>query len=174
MPLADLAAYLDGSVTWNLTVPGESGEVGESFITAAILDIPDAGDAIEVIECGHSSPIMVRGRHVTTIDLDHPALPLGLGELAPSRYHVQEVPFGAGDLLLLYTDGVIEARDSTGAFYPLAERIEGWVGCHPDAFLHHLKRDLFDHVGGHLNDDAAVIAIERLPVRTDLAGSPTG
>jgi serine phosphatase RsbU (regulator of sigma subunit) len=28
-----------------------------------------------------------------------------------------------GDQILLYTDGVIEARDSAGNFYPLAERL---------------------------------------------------
>ncbi|MFE4721007.1 serine/threonine-protein phosphatase, partial [Streptomyces sp. NPDC056728] len=50
---------------------------------------------------------------------------------------------------------------STGTFYPLAERITGWTENDPDAFLDRLRRDLLHHVGGHLNDDAAMIVIER-------------
>ncbi|MET7846589.1 hypothetical protein ABZT45_50880, partial [Streptomyces sp. NPDC005356] len=53
------------------------------------------------------------------------------------------------------------ARDSTGTFYPLAERITGWTENDPDAFLDRLRGDLLHHVGGHLNDDAAMIVIER-------------
>ncbi|MET9584315.1 hypothetical protein ABZY10_14640, partial [Streptomyces sp. NPDC006539] len=45
--------------------------------------------------------------------------------------------------------------------YPLTERITGWTESEPDAFLCRFRRDLLHHVGGHLNDDAAVIDIER-------------
>ncbi|MGW3463959.1 SpoIIE family protein phosphatase, partial [Streptomyces olivaceoviridis] len=31
-----------------------------------------------------------------------------------------------GDTLLLYTDGLIEARDATGSFYPVLERAAAW------------------------------------------------
>ncbi|MGH3310156.1 MAG: PP2C family protein-serine/threonine phosphatase [Streptomyces sp.] len=161
-PLVELAAFLDECVSWNLAEPDESDQADETFITAAILDIPDEGGRADMIDCGHPPPIMVRNGHVTLIAA-HPATPLGLGELAPPVYRVDEFRFEVGDLLLLYTDGVIEARDSNGAFYPLTERVMGWTDCHPDAFLQRLRRDLLDHVGGQLGDDAAVIAIERLP-----------
>ncbi|MEU4849065.1 PP2C family protein-serine/threonine phosphatase [Streptomyces gilvosporeus] len=161
--LAELAAFLDGSVCWNLTEPGENEQAGETFITAALLDIPDEGSKATMIDCGHPPPIVVRDGRVSKIDAYQPAPPLGLGDLVHARYHVDTFTFGIGDLLLLYTDGVIEARDSTGAFYPLAKRIEAWSERHPDPFLHRLRRDLLDHVGGWLDDDAAMIAIERLP-----------
>jgi serine phosphatase RsbU (regulator of sigma subunit) len=166
-PLAELAAHLDGSVSWNLSEPDEKDDsAGETFITASILEIPDAESRVDMIECGHPPPIVVRNGRVTTIDHYQPAPPLGLGELAPVRYRVDGFKFEAGDLMLLYTDGITEARDDQGAFYPLAERVTSWTGCHPSAFLQHIKRDLLDHVGGHLNDDAALIAIERLPAST--------
>ncbi|MFB7756981.1 SpoIIE family protein phosphatase, partial [Streptomyces sp. NPDC056121] len=63
---------------------------------------------------------------------------------------------------LLYTDGVTEARDSTGTFYPLTDRITGWTDNDPDAFLIRFRRDLLQHVGGRLDDDAAMIAIKRM------------
>ncbi|MGW6485126.1 PP2C family protein-serine/threonine phosphatase [Streptomyces sp. NPDC055059] len=158
--LGELVAYLDQSVCWDLMEPGETGRYGETFITATILDIPDHGSRVQMISCGHPPPIVQRNGRPTTMDASGPAPPLGLGELAHPRYHVDSFPFEPGDLLLLYTDGVTEARDLAGTFYPLAERITGWSETDPDAFLDHLRRDLLDYVGGHLNDDAAVIVIE--------------
>jgi serine phosphatase RsbU (regulator of sigma subunit) len=159
--LGELVSYLDQSVCWDLMEPGETGRYGETFITATILDIPDHGGRVQMISCGHPSPIVQRNGRPTTMDASRPAPPLGLGELAHPQYHVDTFPFEAGDLLLLYTDGVTEARDSTGTFYPLAERITGWTENDPDAFLDRLRGDLLHHVGGHLNDDAAMIVIER-------------
>ncbi|WP_169317451.1 SpoIIE family protein phosphatase [Actinacidiphila oryziradicis] len=64
-------------------------------------------------------------------------------------------------MLLLYTDGVIEARSPTGAFYPLAERVASFPASAPDALLHRIHRDLLAHTGGPLDDDAALLVIER-------------
>jgi serine phosphatase RsbU (regulator of sigma subunit) len=164
--LIELVTYLDGSVCWSLDEPGETDRSGETFITAAILDIPDQDSRVDLIDCGHPPPVVLRNGRATTIDAYQPGPPLGLGELARPRYHVDAFKFEVGDLLLLYTDGVIEARDSTGAFYPLTERITGWTESNPDAFLRRLRRDLLDHVGGRLGDDAAMIAIERRPTAT--------
>ncbi|MFC9245875.1 PP2C family protein-serine/threonine phosphatase [Streptomyces sp. NPDC057136] len=164
--LAELVTYLDGSVCWSLSEPGETDQSGETFITAAILDIPDQGSRVHMISCGHPSPVVLRNGRTLTIDASQPAPPLGLGELTHPRYHIDTFTFEVGDLLLLYTDGVIEARDSTGAFYALTERITGWTENNPHAFLNRLRHDLLDHVGGRLGDDAAMIAIERLPTPT--------
>ncbi|MGW2837990.1 PP2C family protein-serine/threonine phosphatase [Streptomyces sp. NPDC001493] len=159
--LGELVSYLDRSVCWDLTEPGEANRYGETFITATVLDIPDQGGRVEMVACGHPPPVVLRDGRPTTMDVLHPAPPLGLGELAHPRYHVDSFPFEPGSLLLLYTDGVTEARDATGTFYPLAERITGWAERDADAFLGRLRRDLMDWVGGQLGDDAAMIVLER-------------
>lgn len=159
--LVDLVTFLDRSVCWDMSEPGETDRSGETFITATILDIPDQDSRVEMISCGHPPPVVLRNGHPTAMDALRPAPPLGLGDLAHPRYHVDSFLFEPGDLLLLYTDGVTEARDSTGAFYPLTERITGWAGSDPDVFLRRFRKDLFHHVGGHLDDDAAMIALAR-------------
>ncbi|MEU6570636.1 MULTISPECIES: PP2C family protein-serine/threonine phosphatase [Streptomyces] len=156
--LGELVAYLDRSVCQDLEEPGRHGE---TFITATVLDIPDRHGRVRMVSCGHPPPVVVRGGRPATVSVLHPAPPLGLGHLAHPRYHVESFPFEPGELLLLYTDGVTEARDTTGTFYPLAERITGWTEEDPDAFLGRFERDLMDHVGGHLDDDAAMIVIGR-------------
>ncbi|MEU6103584.1 PP2C family protein-serine/threonine phosphatase [Streptomyces flaveolus] len=159
--LGELVAYLDRSVCWDLMEPGETGRYGETFITATVLDIPDRDDRVQMVSCGHPPPIVLREGRPMTMNARQPAPPLGLGELTDPSYHVESFPFVPGDLLLLYTDGVTEARDSTGTFYPLAERLTGWTDSDPDVLLGRFRGDLLHHVGGHLDDDAAMIVIER-------------
>ncbi|MGW2537784.1 PP2C family protein-serine/threonine phosphatase, partial [Streptomyces sp. NPDC001499] len=159
--LGELVAHLDRSVCSDLTEPGGPGRYGETFITAAVLDIPDEDGRVEMIACGHPPPVVLRDGRPTTVDALHPAPPLGLGDLTHRRYHVHSFPFDPGDLLMLYTDGVTEARDAGGVFYPLAERVTGWTEKDPGLFLDRFRRDLLDHVGGHLDDDAVMIVIGR-------------
>ncbi|MGW0854355.1 PP2C family protein-serine/threonine phosphatase [Streptomyces sp. NPDC002690] len=159
--LGELVSYLDRSVCWDLTEPGEANRYGETFITATVLDIPDQGGRVEMVACGHPPPVVLCDGRPTTMDVLHPAPPLGLGELAHPGYHVDSFPFEPGSLLLLYTDGVTEARDGTGAFYPLAERITGWAEKEADAFLGRFREDLMEWVGGRLDDDAVMIVLER-------------
>ncbi|MEU5629858.1 PP2C family protein-serine/threonine phosphatase [Streptomyces tendae] len=160
-PLEELVAYLDRSVRWDVVESEGTGRFDETFITATILEIPDQDSRVQMISCGHPPPVVLsKGRPVTMRAL-RPAPPLGLGELTDPRFHVESFPFEPGDLLLLYTDGVTEARDPSGTFYPLTDRITGWTenGC--DAFLSRFRHDLLSHVGGHLDDDAVMVALER-------------
>ncbi|WP_405863630.1 SpoIIE family protein phosphatase [Streptomyces sp. NBC_00005] len=60
-----------------------------------------------------------RGRpHPPRIRVESRHLPIGFGGVfGIAAYDVQTFPFEVGDLLLLYTDGVIEARNTDGLFY---------------------------------------------------------
>lgn len=116
--------------------------------------------------CGHPPPLLLFAGQVRTLAAERLALPIGLGGLpgAPD-YEVESFPFEPGDLLLLYTDGVSEARDDKGAFYPLVERAAAWSDCSPQQVLRQLRTDLLAHTNGRLGDDAAAVAVRHLPVR---------
>ncbi|MDJ0382098.1 PP2C family protein-serine/threonine phosphatase [Streptomyces sp. G-G2] len=137
-------------------------EYDEAFTTAAVLDIPDREMTLRLISCGHPPPLLLRDGRVVALDVDRPAPPLGLTEFAEAGFTPQSFAFEPGDTVLLYTDGVIEARNAAGDFYPLAERAADRAGNGPEALLRHLCADLLAHCpGGHLGDDAAMVAIER-------------
>ncbi|MCP3820689.1 serine/threonine-protein phosphatase [Streptomyces sp. A3M-1-3] len=164
--LPALMTYLEGTVSSDLDDPAADGEEsedrGESFITAAVLDVPDTESVLHLISCGHPPPLLLRGGRATALEVRRPAPPLGLTSFAESAFAVETFAFAPGDVVLLYTDGVIEARDRSGTFYPLGERLTSWPDQGADTLLGHLCTDLLAHVGGFLGDDAAMVAIERL------------
>ncbi|WP_369394744.1 PP2C family protein-serine/threonine phosphatase [Streptomyces sp. CG1] len=164
--LPELVSAAEDSVCRNLEeVTDTTHDAGQHFITAVVIDIHDQGPQAEMLNCGHPPPLLIHGEQVTVLNSRRPAPPLGLCALCVRNDRTDPFSFETGDMLLLYTDGVIEARSPTGAFYPLAERVAAFPASSPDALLHHLHRDLLEHTGEQLTDDAAFLVIERIPSR---------
>ncbi|MCQ4042745.1 PP2C family protein-serine/threonine phosphatase [Streptantibioticus rubrisoli] len=163
--LPELATYLDRSVRSNTPGAIEPEQPGESFVTATILEIPDCEPVVRSVTCGHPSPLLLRANDIVPMEASHPAPPLGLAQLTKVTYHVDTFSMRADEALLLYTDGVIEARNGLGAFYPLAARLATRPHNHPAELLDRIRDDLLTYVGGRLGDDAAMIVVERQEVR---------
>lgn len=159
--LPDLAATLDHSVTRYLADFEPTAEAGERFATMLLLELPDDDHTIRMISCGHPPPLLLSPTSALTVPSLHPAPPLGTTETGPEAYAIDTASFEPGDTLLLYTDGVIEARDRDGRFYPLETRVARWNTSGPESLLHHIHRDLLSHTRGRLNDDAALVALHR-------------
>ncbi|MFF9912485.1 PP2C family protein-serine/threonine phosphatase [Streptomyces sp. NPDC013457] len=150
-----------------VTEPGADADepaddADEAFVTALVLDVPDREPVVRLVNCGHPPPLLLRQGRVVSLDTPDASPPLGLADVLSPDVTVETFPFDVGDVLLLYTDGVIEARDRTRAFYPLTERLAAWVGDDPPTLLGRLRDDLRAYAGGHLGDDAALVAVERL------------
>ncbi|MGI5164189.1 PP2C family protein-serine/threonine phosphatase [Spirillospora sp. CA-253888] len=97
---------------------------GEGFVTALLVEIPLTGGTAELINCGHPPPLVLSGDRVAFADALPPDPPLGLLGLVGGGHTSNLLTLGPGDRLLLYTDGVTEARAKIdGRFYPLAERV---------------------------------------------------
>lgn len=133
---------------------------GDDFVTALIAGFPKP-DGLELVNCGHQPPLLIREGKVTPITSVAPVPPLGLASLSDARPARQLLPFTAGDGLLMYTDGVTEARSADGVFYPLASRLALHLSGTPEGTLASLRKDLAAHVGGRLHDDAAMLLLDR-------------
>ncbi|MEV6860734.1 PP2C family protein-serine/threonine phosphatase [Streptosporangium subroseum] len=132
---------------------------GEQFVTAVLAEI-GAGSTITVINCGHPSPMVLSADGKSWFaDPPDEALPLGMSSLKAIEPMPYRIPFEPGGQVLFYTDGVIEARNGRGAFYPLSSRAHLLNGSDPQLSLDALRADLLRHVGRPLGDDAAMLLL---------------
>jgi hypothetical protein len=162
LPLPELAAHLEGAVRWDAAEnAGPGTDVGENFVTAVIADIPDDEPVVRLLNCGHPAPLLLRNNRATALTVPEPAPPVGLGWLSAASYVPATFPFTQGDRLLLYTDGVSETRDRDGAFYPLAGRVTAWADQAPADLVRSITDDLVAYAAIPLNDDMALVVIQR-------------
>jgi phosphoserine phosphatase RsbU/P len=83
-----------------------------------------------------------------------PTTPLGL-DPAPT---VQRFALAPTDRLLLYTDGLVEARAPDGRQFKLDGQVEAVLAASSlGAALDRLVGRLLDHAGGRLDDDLALV-----------------
>ncbi|MEV8393767.1 MULTISPECIES: PP2C family protein-serine/threonine phosphatase [unclassified Streptomyces] len=162
LSLPAIAAHLANFTHWNIVHRAEvDADAAESFVTALILDVHDDRPYVDLVDCGHPPPLLLRNGTVRALDVDEPAPPLGLSATSEGEYVVETFRFAPGDLLLLYTDGVVEARDRSGGFYPLADQVATWNEADPQTLVDRIHKDLLRHTDGDLGDDAAVVAVTR-------------
>jgi serine phosphatase RsbU (regulator of sigma subunit) len=146
--LPDVAHGMDASLT---PFMGD-----EDFATALLVDASHRG-RVTLLSCGHPPPMLIRSDGTAELLTVPPRLPLGLGDGG------EPVTFawGTGDRLLLYTDGLSEARDARGQFLSLHELAPILTASQPDVALDNVLEIVQRHIkGGQLGDDLAIVLLE--------------
>jgi serine phosphatase RsbU (regulator of sigma subunit) len=181
--LAELAARLDAGL-------GRGLGRHEEFVTALLVEIDPQSGRTSIFNCGHPPPLLIpaareddAARRVTLLEVPAPAPPLGLLSLGDCSDAQLIHALQPDDQLLLYTDGVTEARDAKRAFYPLPERVSvlaakatvsqaagksvlkpvssvGGRQGQSQGLLDLVRADLHKHVGAPLDDDAALLLVQ--------------
>ncbi|MFF5504907.1 PP2C family protein-serine/threonine phosphatase [Streptomyces roseolus] len=136
-------------------------EAADRFSTVLLAEIPHDRPVIRLLSCGHPAPVVQRGETVETVEFSAPSVPVHLPVPVDTAFRVEEVPLGPGDRLLMFTDGVSETRDASGAFYPLERRLRAWADEPADRIPELLREDL-DRFGAHgLDDDTTALLVVR-------------
>ncbi|GGD13111.1 PP2C family protein-serine/threonine phosphatase [Nocardioides daphniae] len=131
----------------------------EEFVTALVLDTTEAG-VVRMVNAGHPAPLLVHADGTWEFVERDADLPLGLG-LTFGRH---EFAWQPGDRLLLYTDGVTEARDRRGEFFDLGAHARILADNTLEVALSRLLQQVRDHSDRHeLGDDVAVMLMEYSP-----------
>jgi serine phosphatase RsbU (regulator of sigma subunit) len=181
--LAELATRLDAGL-------GRGLGRHEEFVTALLVEIDPESGQTSLFNCGHPPPLLIPAardnaatRRVTLLEVPAPAPPLGLLALGDCSAAQLIHALQPNDQLLLYTDGVTEARDAKRTFYPLPERVSvlaakaagGQAAGKPvlkpvtsvsgrqgqsQGLLDLVRADLHKHVGAPLDDDAALLLVQ--------------
>jgi sigma-B regulation protein RsbU (phosphoserine phosphatase) len=138
----------------------------ESTISAdyATLVCGRAGSSGEVDICnaGHCPPLVIRSDGI--LRLEATGLPVGI--FGAGEYSATRVQLSPGDSLLLYTDGLTEAKDRADVEYGterLVRLVEGGRELSPQALTELCLEDLKSFVSGApATDDLSILAIRRI------------
>lgn len=119
------------------------------------------GGEVALCNAGHPPPLVLRGTGIQRLD----ATGLPIGMFPSSEFSVARLPLAPGEAILLYTDGVIEAENGTGAEYG-ADRLSMLaarsVAAAPLDLIGACLKDLSGYTAGFRPaDDVTVMAIRR-------------
>jgi len=133
-----------------------------SFATGIIARLSAGSGRMEWSCAGHPRPLLLRGRKVVTELSCRSTLPFGLGDGTPEPGIEELEP---GDAVLLYTDGVIEARTPDGDLFGLERLVdllerEAASGQSAEELLRRLVRAVLEHQAGGLRDDATLLLVQ--------------
>ncbi|MQM27996.1 PP2C family protein-serine/threonine phosphatase [Glycomyces albidus] len=155
--LATLAARLERRV--RLHNRGR-GEWEQSFATAVLIEITPRHDTIRVVLCGHPAPLLVRGA-AEPIPA-RPTPPLGLTDFGLQSTEVREAALMPGDVIVAFTDGIVEGRNAAGQTFPLVSMVNAHIASglrDPERLQDRLKDD-FKRGGFLRTDDLTILIIE--------------
>jgi phosphoserine phosphatase RsbU/P len=134
----------------------------QRFVTAVLGELEMDTGRLRYINAGHPAPLLLRhGRAVRALTGGR-RMPLGLDD---SAIEIAEESLEPGDRLLLYTDGVTDARDNAGELFgtdrlvDLAERSAVDELPAPET-LRRLAHSVMQHQGGLPTDDATIMLVE--------------
>jgi len=144
------------------------------MITAVFAELDQSTGALRVISAGHPSGIVLRDGKVVKVLPTPTALPVTLGDKRPPV--VVEEALEPGDQLLLYTDGITEARSPSGEEFGIDRLIDFAIKAvasqlPPPETTRRLVHAILEYQDDRLQDDATVLLTEwrdPAPPRSDL------
>jgi serine phosphatase RsbU (regulator of sigma subunit) len=153
-PIAEIHTAIDQALT--------SYYGDDSFATGIIGKLTTTTGRLEWSCAGHPPPLLLRGRKVIAELTNEPILPFGLGGGAPEIVTADLEP---DDAVLLYTDGVTEARTADGELFGLDRLVdllerEAASEQPPEEILRRLVRAVLEYEPGGLRDDATLLLIQ--------------
>ena len=132
---------------------------GSAFVTGVLAELDVASGRLRYVRAGHPPPLLLRDGRVVKELSGAGRVPFGI---ETTGFAVAEEVLEPGDWLVLYTDGVTEARDASGRWFGehrLAEFLAraAAAGQPPPETVRRLMRAVLDHQGGVLQDDATIL-----------------
>ncbi|MCL2044376.1 MAG: SpoIIE family protein phosphatase [Treponema sp.] len=133
----------------------------DMFVTAWLCVLEISTGRLMYINAGHNPPLVKQDDRDFTFLVSPPDLVLA--GMEDTRYHNRQLQLKPGDMLFLYTDGIVEAADAQGVFYGrdrLREFLDANTSLPLRDLLNKLRSDMTEFTGGaDQSDDITMLAI---------------
>lgn len=142
-----------------------AGLGGEVFATTVLAQLHTDTGLLEWVNAGHPEPLLLRDGKLIRSLHTQPGPPVGLGLAEPVQPVVGQEQLEPGDRVLLFTDGVVEARSPAGDFFG-TERLADLVlrhlagGLAAAETMRRVVRELLEHHQDQLSDDASLLLVQ--------------
>lgn len=133
---------------------------GASFITLFSSCVDLSEDRLTYCSAGHPPALVKRGESGEIVALA--ACSPAVGPFRDPDFGQKTIDFAAGDLLLLYTDGLTEARRGED-FFEVERIVETLTRCDavPQVTVMEVLQEVIDYTSGRLSDDLLLLAVTR-------------
>jgi hypothetical protein len=152
-PLDKMAQFINQSVYHN--------SVRGKFVTIVFMVFDPHHHTLEYINCGHNPPLMVNNDS-QVIELDD-ADPV-LGVLDDYPCHIKQINFIPGNIILAYTDGLSELRDTNGrqlGVSNIKKILEMSNQLEPSFIKQFLLARVYEHAGEtEMTDDLSFVCLQ--------------
>jgi sigma-B regulation protein RsbU (phosphoserine phosphatase) len=139
-------------------VAGEVGDTGEWFATCVIVEVDAATGSCHYANAGHPPPLLFGPAGLEELAVTGALF----GPISGERWRTGETTLGAGQMLVVYTDGIIEARNDAGEEFG-NERLVSCLLASAFRDAHALNDDVMNTVhdfgSQRLKDDATLAVV---------------
>lgn len=159
---------LDLSDTYRSIDKWVSSQYPDSYVTAVLAELDIRTGGYRSISAGHPGGLLLRDGKLVK-ELPSPtAFPLGWGNLGDPIPQIVDESLQPGDKVLLYTDGVVEARTEDGEFFGTDRLVDFVTRALSDRLptpetMRRLTHAILAHQHDRLQDDATAVMIEWRP-----------
>jgi len=131
------------------------------YVTMLLADIDARSHSLRYVNCGHNPALLFQAKTHDVVPMNSSCFPIGMFDSEACA--INSANLSAGDILVLYTDGVTEAENSRGEEFGierLSALIRGGHTLSADGLMNHILESVTDFsrdVG--LKDDATILVV---------------
>jgi len=132
------------------------------YVTLLLADVDARSHSLRYINCGHNPALLFRAMTHDVIPMNSSCFPIGMFESEACA--ISSANLSAGDILVLYTDGVTEAENSLGEEFGL-ERLSTLIRrghtLSADGLINHILESVTDFSKGvGFADDVTLLVVK--------------
>src|SRR6266853_2549609 len=135
---------------------------GDRYVTLLLADIDALSRSLRYVNCGHNPALLFKAQTGDVVPMNSSCFPVGMFDSVTCE--INRADLAAGDLLILYTDGITEAENSQGEEFGM-ERLSALIRRDSSLSAEELMANIFRSAeefcqGVGFNDDATVLIVK--------------